>query len=617
MSSSDANIADIRAAVNGADRAFQVIDGGKKGGGDEPPAQPEEKAPCPVSALGHLAGNYFFLDKVGQLRQLTASQVGKRHDLMGLFMGNDKWLRDEFPKKAQCKVKQEDGSEVTEEKVVDFRLNSAAAYLQAECAKAGLFGAHIMIRKPGVWPAENGLPVVHCGDKVMIGDRLVNAGTKTGNQVWAAAPSSPRPARPCSADVGKEFVQRVRDLWDFRVPGGEIAVIGLLACAYYGAAIPWRPAGFLLGGAGSGKSSLLGVLQAASPLHVYSNDTSKAGLEQTLDGRAMPAFIDEASDREDQRGARALLDLVLSASGGEGTKGVRGGKDGIARSIEVVGSIIMASIAPPDLKAQHLGRFTLIDLMKPEEGADHTAAHRELKEWARENGPSLWGRALAGWERYRAALEMFRKALLEYGCQPREMDQLGAIMAGWWVLTEDSVPDAKGAMTGVGALKEFVRDREDVITQDAPTRMITHLMSRLVMVQRSTERKSISDLISRVLDQDIDQSDATGLMPRSVAREVLSQYGIRVIRPDEPKSKKGLEAPREADGAGLWFSQSNSMIKEFFGDTPFAGDRWLYELRRLETARAPKRNVQIGSMKPARCIWVTATELGFGDLESA
>lgn len=98
-----------------------------------------------------------------------------------------------------------------------------------------------------------------------------------------------------------------------------------------------------------------------------------------------------------------VIDLVLSATGGEGTKGARGGSDGIARKIAVAGSIIMASIRPPDMEAQHLGRFTLVEMQAPKNGADHTAEHREFAEWAKEIGPKLWGRALAGWQRYSAA----------------------------------------------------------------------------------------------------------------------------------------------------------------------------------------------------------------------
>ncbi|MFT9384432.1 MAG: ATP-binding protein [Acetobacter orientalis] len=608
-------VQDVRAAVLNPDRQFQVIDGGKRGGGGEPPESNMSDAPCPVSALGHLDGTYYVLDSVGQLRALTARQIGNRHDLVGLFGGSDVWLKDNFPKKAQCKIKGPDGQDTTEERVVDFRINSVAAFLQAECTKAGLFGDHIMIRRPGIWAERDGLPVVHCGDQVMIGDKLVPAGTRTGNQVWAAAPPSARPGAACGPDVGQLLQAQLQEYWNYRLPGGAIMAIGLLCCGYYGAAISWRPAGFLIGGAGSGKTSLLNVLKAASPMHYYTNDTSKAGLEQSIDGRAMASFIDEASDREDQRGARALLDLVLSASGGEGTRGSRGGADGKARKIEVTGSIIMSSISPPDMKAQHLGRFTIIDLMRADEGADYSTEHKDLKQWAHENGSALWGRALSAMGRYREAMAVFRKALSSMGCAPREMDQLGALLAGWHVLTADGVPNDQQAKNGVEAIKDFIRDREDVISQDAPMQMISHLLSITVQVQRSTNRKSIGELIKRVLTNSV--SAAAGEdnfdpeIGRNAAQEVLSQHGIRVIRKDEPKDKRGREAPRAADGNGMWFAPNNTMLKDLFSGTPFEGNRWVFEMMRLESARRNAKAIRVGQTPPAKCVWVSAEELGF------
>jgi hypothetical protein len=603
---------DVRAALQGADRQFQVIDGGKRGGGGGgPPENDTEDQPCPVSALGHLDGTYYFLDRVGQMRSLSSRQIGNRHELLGLFGGDDGWLRSRFPKKAQCKIKGADGEDTTEERVVDFRINSVAAHLQAECTEQGLFGDHILIRRPGIWSESGGMPVVHCGDQVLMGDRMEAAGARTGNQIWAAAPPAPRPGVPCEADAGRYLQQQIQGHWNFRFGGGAIAAIGLLGCAYYGAAIPWRPAGFLIGGAGSGKSSLLTVLRSASPMNFYTNDTSKAGLEQSLDGRAMPSYIDEASDREDQRGARALLDLVLSASGGEGTKGSRGGTDGKARKIEVAGSIIMASISPPDMKAQHLGRFTIIDLDRPDVGADFSAEHRDLGAWAKKNGAGLWGRALAGWSRYRDALASFRGALSKAGCAPREMDQLGALLAGWFILTADGLPNDQQALDGVEAIRDFIRDREDVVAQDAPMQMINRLLSVTVQMQRSTERKPIGELIGRVL-RPANTEGGPDEFGMGTAIEILAQYGMRVIRHDEPKNRQGKDAPRLALGNGIWFSLNNSMLRDLFGGTPFEGNRWSYELMRLESARRASFTLRIGRMPPSKCVWVTADELGFG-----
>jgi len=618
MPSPDA-LTDIRSAVNSAERQFQVIDGGRHGGGGGggvPPETERDDAPCPVQPLGHLDGKFYFLDAVGQVRALAARALGSREELMSLFFDEGSWLRGRFPLKKMIETNGPDGQPEKVEKIVDFRKNAASAWLMSICREQGLFGDHLMIRRPGVWPEKGGMPVVHCGDAVLIGDRYSDAGTRTGNQIWAAAPPTPRPGAPAESGIGRELQARIKEFWNFRKVGGEIAVMGLIGCAYYGAAIPWRPAGFLSGPAGCGKSSLLSAMRALFPLAFFTNDTSKAGLEQSLDGRAMPSFIDEAGDREDQRGARALLDLVLAASGGEGTKGSRGGQDGKARKIEVAGAIIMASICPPDMQAQHKDRFTIVELGRAEKGADYRAEHTDLVKWGREHGAALWGRAIANWESYHRSLASFREALQAKGCAPREMDQLGALMAGWWIMTHDGVPDDRGAEEGVGALIAFMRDEDDTVSQDASMQMVNHLMSQIVQVQRSTERKTIAALVRRYLDKDSDPS-AEGVLNRNVAAEVLGQYGIRVIREAELKDKRGREIPRMADGIGVWFSPSCDPLSRLFDGTSYAGQRWQHELRRLESARQRSAPMRIGEMTARGCVWVSGEELGFGEVEYA
>lgn len=615
MRSND-GLSDIRAAVAGAERQFQVIDGGK--GGEEPPAAPPERKPCPVTTIGHLGGAFYFLDRVGQLRVLKASQMTRRPDLLSLFGGNIEWLKETFPKTAKVKDKGDNGDETTREVVVDFNINRTAEFLQRECFSAGLYGDHIQIRRPGIWPTASGMPVVHCGDGVLVGSRFEPPGTRIGHQIWAASPAEPRPDKPCDAATAIEFQRRIRELWDFRQEGSDIIIMGMLACAYYGAAIPWRPAGFLTGPAGCGKSSLLRVLQNAIPLKFATNDASKAGIEQMVDGRAIPMLVDEASDRVDQRSARALLDLVLSATGGEGTKGARGGSDGVARKIAVAGSIIMASIRPPEMEAQHLGRFTLVEMRPPRNGSDHTAEHHDFSEWAKRIGPSLWGRVLAGWERYREARIVLRAAVGKAGCQPREMDQMGSLLAGWWMITNDNIPtdkEADGVVTGVLG---YIRSAEDVVTESGSQRMIDHLMSQQVQMMRSTERRSISELITRCLSDDEYEKVLDGVpdleFSRANAKVILGQYGVRIIRRDEPASRQGRAAPRLSNGNGLWFWPGNAMLKKLFAGTVWEGDKWLTDLKRMESARVNKDLVKIAKGSVHRgCIWVRACELGLSD----
>ncbi len=157
------------------------------------------------------------------------------------------------------------------------------------------------------------MPVVHCGDHVLLRDRWYPAGKREGNQIWAAAAATPRPGVPCPAAVGQQLQIELTELWRWRESGAPTAILGLIANAYLGAALDWRPTGFVTGETGSGKSALQNVLRAALPLHHYDNDTTKAGIEQAVHGRAMPIVIDEAADRANRNVSRELADLVLSA----------------------------------------------------------------------------------------------------------------------------------------------------------------------------------------------------------------------------------------------------------------------------------------------------------------
>lgn len=595
----------IGGAVRGADRGLRVIDGGKEPPAEEPKDGGADR--CPVTALGHLAGVFHLLDVRGQKRELSARALGSRHELLALFGGDDAWLRRNHPKKVAEPGKDAEGNKTTVWITVDFSVNKAAAALQAACFAAGLFGDQVVLRRPGVWLGPNQLPAVHCGDQVLIGDEWHDAGIRTWSSCWTAAAPTARPKQACPIAVAIDLQQRLTDYWRWSAPGAPIAVLGALCNAYYGAAVAWRPAMFVTGDTGSGKTALQRVIRAALPLHHFDNDTTKAGLEQAIDGRAMASIIDEAADRADRAGARSLVDLVLSASGDEGTKGSRGTVDGKGRRIEVSGSIIMFSINPPDLEPQHLGRFTLVELVRPAAGVDFRAQHQAAAEFARENGAALWGRALGAFERYHAALSLFRVGLAAAGCAPREMDQAGALIAGWWVLTHEGLPDDRGVAEGVGALDGFVRRSVDVQAENRPRRCVQHLLSKLVPLHRSTDRETVGALLRQAWGED-GPIDAFFASRVDAAMDLLQRFGIRPVRKDRQLDRQGRPVPRKAKGDGAWFATANPELAAQFNGTPFDSGRWRYELLRLDTALRSDGNVRIGAYA-GRAIWLSRPDL--------
>lgn len=610
----------VREGVLGAKKAehLTVLEGGKaeknavqahpqrkaRGGGrgkTPAPGEPSAENTCPIVALGHRDGQFHFLDAVGQERKLTSKQLGGRADLAGLFVGDTSWLFQWFPKKKVTVSKDEEGNETTESSVIGMQTAAAGEFLMGLCREAGLYGPHVVLREAGVWRGEKGEPVVHAGDHVLLDGEWRKAGFRTGNQVWVSNPAGPRPGEPAPASVAQELEARIRDLWSFRHAGASILTLGLMGVGYFGAAARWRPNGYLIGGTGSGKSLLLDLLRACVPAHSYTTDTTKSGVENAINGKPTGVFIDEAGDRVDQRGAQVLLDLVLSASSNEGTRGLRGTADGRGRAFQVLCNVVMATVNPPDMGPQHRDRFTIIDMVKPGAGEDNRERMEAAITWARGQAAGLWGRALAAWDRWTEARDRYRAALAKVQCAAREMDQLGAILATWWVLVEDGVPDEIRALDGVHAIGEFVRGAEQVAQEDGPRRMLQHLAGSEVQLDRSTDRDLLGHLVERSFSDQL-EDHAEG------ARRTLGRYGIRVVRAEELTDRQGRPIPRAGQGDGLWFGRGMPTLRALFAGTVWDGDRWTYEMSRLETARTTRKNVRIGSTPPGPAIWLSRAD---------
>jgi hypothetical protein len=404
-----------------------------------------------------------------------------------------------------------------------------------------------------------------------------------------------------------------------------------------GTAARWRPNGFLNGEGGSGKTMLMDVLRAACPMHAYSNNASEAGVTSLMNGRVVPIFIDESSDRQNQGGAEALMDLVLASASGDGTKAVRGRVDGGFRTIEMAGCILYGSVNPPSMQPQHLGRITLIELLKPDGGEDMRAEHQALAEWAQRHGPALWGRVIASAERWRASLTVFRTALAEAGCAPREMDQMGALLAGWWILTREGLPGEAGAREAVGMAEAFIRPASDTVEDSGPRRAVQHLLSQLIQFDGTTRQEQVGILLERTWEASDEHTDS-----QSDAR-VLARFGVRVVRPcksvyewrrptaGEPdfpadakeagqlnwrprpdlasdryckcfncRDRQMRPVPRLGDGGGVWLMPV-ALKPLFRGVHGLEGDRWQTEILRLGTRS--RTSVRVGGVV-GKAIWL-------------
>lgn len=570
---------------------FDAVDRQKRrarrrgGDGDGPPPSgpggpPEatDAASCPVQPLGHADGLYWFFDVAGQLRALTAQQLGQSPQLVALFGGDTRWLDASFPQLDR------EGNPTGW-----FSVRAAGRFLVAECTRVGLFRAEEPRRGIGVWLSD-GVPVLHLGDRVLWlteprGER--RAGFRGVGALWPAQPRVVPPAEPAAAKDA-ERLEALFARWRWaRGDAGASVFFGLWAAHLLGAAIRWRPHGLVVGPAGSGKTTLFEFYGAASPLAVYLNDFTEAGLRQSLTGRAAPLLLDEAEgDAEGVHRLQRVVELLRRASGGQGAQSVRGSAGGQSQRFEIYSPALLGAILPPELLPQDASRITRLDLLPRAPDGQPLPGPSDIA-WVREVAPALWGRALAGLPRFAANLEALRRDLLGRGCAPRLADQVGTILAARAMMVRDAPLSDLEAADEVDAFAWLAPSESAQAADGGPQAALTHLLQSPADLTWSGERPTIGRLV------------ALGRGPEGdTARRALAEHGLLVA-----------PWPRKSGGPPcLYVADRHPRLARVFEGTQWAGHRWKEDLRRLEGAVVPEDPVWIGKAKP-RCTVIPAPHL--------
>ncbi len=563
---------------------------------NRPPELDDDPAKdCPVRPLGHLRGRCFFIDSSKQFIELSARELASRSGIVSLMGGDLTWLCRHFPLIAVRK----NAEKQPEEFVAGFIVTDASDLLMAACCAAGLFGDHVRICHEGLWANSNGMPVVHVGDRLLIDGEWQEVGQRIGDVVYPASAPTAVPGDPRGPEVGRQAQQTMQELWTFRQQGGAIVALGVLVCGLLGAALIWRPNLLVIGNTASGKSMLMQFLRALAPLHFYTNDTTKPGLEQSVNRRAMPIFIDEATDQDDQRGPRMLMDLLLSSTGGTGARVTRGSPEGRARSVEVLGVVVICSIAPPRMLPQHLSRVAVVELASPAAGADHAMEMIAAIRWAGSVGRAFWGHVLANFVRFDPVQLVFRQVLSRVQCTPRQLDQMGAVMTGWWIATHDGVPDEHKALDAAAAISDFVQRPDEVAMDSLGNQMVQHLLTYRVPGKEPHEMVPVAELLNEAWRVErTEDGEVAGSVTRSDAGTGPAAM-LRVVRADEiyERRSRGRQVPRGGPGDGVWLANSAEPLQRLFHGTAGKEQRWQHLLHDLSSMRRSTRR----SIRRTRC----------------
>ena len=527
--------------------------GGRDGDG-EPLA---ELADCPVRPLGNLDGQFYFFDPQGQIRELSATALGQRPALLALFGDRQSWLVRMFP-----------AMDADHKPTGGFAVSAVNGWLVDQCVKAGLWRSDEPRRGHGVWRAGDGV-LVHLGGEVWqptSGERF-RAGFRAHGALWPALFGIVPPANEAATAADAMRLEAAFERWRWEEIGSGAVFFGLWAAGLLGAAIPWRPHGLVCGQAGSGKSSLLSLYAACSPLCLSWNDYTEAGLRQALSGRAGPFILDEAEgDTEGAHKLQKVVELLRRTSGGGGAQVVRGAPGGKSQTFEVSAAAVLGGILPPVLLPQDASRITRLDLMSWARGVAPIPGEAEIAELGK-LAPALWARALDGLPRYRANLETFRAELIGRGCPPRSADQLGAILAARAMMLADMPLEPRQAAEDVDAYGWLAVTDTELAEDGGPASCWRLLLSSPADVTFRGERPTVRRLIV----------DARHPEHGADARRLLIEHGLRLA--SYPQREPGAEC--------LYIADRNPRLERIFAETPWSRGRWKEDLRRLPGAFRP------------------------------
>ncbi len=526
-------------------------------GGSFAAASADDPGECPVVALGHHDGKYFFLSASGEKRVMAVRDMSA-NGLLSLFAGDSAWLVAHYP------AVDRHGNEVD-----DFSARLVLGYLIRACERAGVYDPDTRLRGRGVWrgvAGGTGRPVViaHLGDRVCRVDDGVTTWHRSGWREGSAVyPSAPRMEPPnfdaaATADDGRVLLQHLR-LWSFSDPADVDLLLGFVAVALLSGYPKWRAHAQIAAEFGAGKSALCELMEALfGPMGVGMNGYSEAGVRQALSDEARIVVLDEAEG--DATGAmQQVIGLIRRMSGSTGANISKGSPGGLVQKFTVIGCALMAGINPPPLQPQDRSRILRFDLRKAT--ADPAAAARveAATAWARSMSGRFRARVLLGAQRFAGAVDAYRAALMAARCDGRQADVLAVALAGRDLLLHDTPPDSDSMDELVASLGARIGAMRADDEEDNDARQcMNHLMTFVPDHWRSGTRATLGDLIA------VARGEPGGAGENG---KTLRTYGLR------------LEI--EDDGPVLLVANRHGGLRRIFHGTRWAEGGWVGTLRRL------------------------------------
>jgi putative DNA primase/helicase len=471
-----------------------------------------------LRCLGYGGDNkvYFMTRRRGVMVALAPEQMGNLSHLLTL-MPLEFWY-DLFPDKKGGVDK-----------------HACADALQRWAENTGYFDGK-RVRGRGVWMEKNGDVVFHCGQGLMIGNKVVPIHAYPSEYVYEVKPDmGVRPVTPLKTSEAVKLIDACAFL-NWEIPVYARLLAGWCMVAPVCGGLEWRPHMWLTGESGSGKTTALKeIVQRVCDrvCGMFIGGSSAPGIRQALSGDAIPVILDELEgETQTQRDElQKILGLARISSSEAGAKLVKGGQGGDAVEFSMRSCFFFMGIQVNVLQPADKNRITVLNLkgMSPDRTPDKVladevafAAYQERLAGLLTDDyvKALHTRAYALLPIIRANAGMFKRAIVLKTKNSRTGDQLGTLAAGCYALESTKAVTLDEAVAWVSAQHwESIVSFDEMKDHD---RCLTYILRARVRLQgdKGAIERSLGELVEKV-------ASPTAIDAPEEVR-VLRSYGLKV-----------------------------------------------------------------------------------------
>lgn len=461
-------------------------------------------------------------------------------------------------------------------------LAQAASDIYEKSRDVGAFDPN-RIRGRGVWLDKKRV-VVNTGSKLIVDNLETNLDQFNSKYFYVLNSwnySDNERAAPSTREEGNRLLEICSKFKWHNISSSKL-LLGWIFISRVAGSLPIRPHVWITGSRGTGKSTLLekfvdpAMGYEDGKLYALSNST-EAGLRQSLKFCSIPIVADEFEITQQTRyRINSIIEMFRGCWSSSNARAIKGSAGGTAQSYTLNSPALVSSIGVVLENDADRSRFSVLELDKHDSNPETALMlEKDLSYVTPEMGERFFARACLHIDNIIECSRIL-KPIISIRSDSRAGDQIGTLLAGYWMATNDKViaeDEANSLVEDYLTLSKVFEDREEISDEQA---CLTHLLTQRVNI--SFIGGSVAQIITKAHEA-MKQIEKGVLKRESYDAGVISELislGIKV------KDDRFFIANRNAE------------LSKLYRDSKWCSGNWGDALKKLPEAQVVSSTISFG-----------------------